>query len=79
MNTLCVYKIHSDSTPHSAGRGDSPQLSALVRWQVVVSAQLISNGSETKVEDEGEQHAQHNGAGNAKPKGDLTGKSQTCC
>ena len=61
------------------GQGDSPQLSAFISWQVVVGAHLIGNGPEAKVEGKGKQHAQHNGAGNAEPKGDLTGKSQACC
>lgn len=60
-------------------QGVSPQLSALITWQVVVGAQLISNGSEAKVEGKGKQHAQHNGAGDAEPEGDLTGKGQACC
>lgn len=61
------------------GQGSSPQFSALISWEVVVGAQLVSNGSKPKVEGKGEQHAQHNGAGNAEPEGDLTGKGQACC
>lgn len=35
------------------GQDDSPQLSALVSWQVVVGAQLISNGSKAKIKGKG--------------------------
>ena len=74
-NLPCAWTGRSTQS----GRGDSPQLSALVSWQVVVGAQLISNSPKAKVEGKGKQHAQHNGAGNAEPKGDLAGKSQACC
>ena len=60
------------------GQGISPQFSALISWEAVVGAQLFSNGSEAQVEGQGKQHAQHNGAGDTKPEGDLAGKGQAC-
>ena len=57
---------------------DSPELSTLISRQVVVGAQLVSNGPKAKVEGKGEQHAQHNRAAYAEPKGNLADKSQAC-
>ncbi len=53
----------------------SPQLGACISWEIVVGAELISDGTKAKVEGKGEQHSQNNWAGDAEPKGDLTGNS----
>ncbi len=71
--TVNAQKKHSASYHNDVQY--SPQLGACISRETVVGAELISDGTKAKVEGKGEQHSQNYGAGDAEPKGDLTGNS----